>query len=100
MSQGAGSRALKVETAVKRDLAELAKRDPRLATSGMAASLLALAREIDKPGNSATSKSMCAKALNETWADLLARAPAEEVEDRIDDLSKRRAARIARGSTA
>lgn len=80
--------------AVRRDLADIAKRDPRLAESGLAATALALASELDAK-NSATSKSMCARALVEALEKLRALAPEEEAHDQLDSLAARRAARIA-----
>lgn len=84
-----------VEAAVRRDVAEIAKRDRKLATSGLAASAIALGREIDIEKNSATSKSMCARALAETLERLRALAPPAEEADGIDDLAARRTARVA-----
>lgn len=84
-----------VEAAVGRDIRDLAKRDQKLAKSGLAASAIALAREIDIPKNSATSKSMCARALAETLERLRALAPPAEEADGIDDLASRRTKRIA-----
>jgi hypothetical protein len=74
VGQGSGflvaDKKLTVAAGVKRDLAEIAKRDKRLSESGLAATALALAADIDNPKNSATSRSMCARALNEALADL------------------------------
>jgi hypothetical protein len=53
-----------------------------------------MAREIDSSGNSATSKSMCARVLAEVMAELRGLTPAEEESDALDDLSARRAARL------
>ena len=73
--------------AVERDLAELARRLPGLDESAEAATALALARELDDE-NSATSKSMCARALNETMALLRASVPIEEpADDALDILT-------------
>lgn len=83
--------------AINRDLGDIGKRDKDLAKSGLAASALALAREIDNPKNSATSKAMCAKELRETMDRLRERAPEQE-EDALDDLSRRRAARRRKAS--
>lgn len=91
---------LRVASAVEGDLRELAKRDAKLARSGLAASALALAREMDNSSNSATSRAMCARALLDTLDRLWALAPAEQEKDRLDDLSARRAARIAGGAKA
>lgn len=90
---------LTVESATQADLDEIAKRDPSLARSGLAASALALAREMDDD-NSATSKSMCARALREALDRLRELAPAERKKDRLDELSTRREARLARSATA
>lgn len=87
------SKPLTVVTAVQRDLASVAKRDPDLAKSGLAASALALARAIDHPGNSATSKSMCSGQLRDTLAELRELAPAEQKDDKVDDLAARRKTR-------
>lgn len=86
---------LTVETAVRRDLADLAKRDRDLATSALAANALQLAREMDSK-NSATSKSMCARALNETMEKLRELAPPPADPDAVDELLERRAARLAK----
>lgn len=83
-----------VVAAVRRELRELDKRVSGLSKLTLAASALALAREIDDPSNSATSKSMCARALNETMDRLRQLAPAEEDETPLDDLQKRRAAKL------
>lgn len=82
----------RVEAAVERDLKAL---PADLRTSGLAESALALARELDQAGNSATSKAMCARALSETLEKLLALKPPEEEVDQLDQLSARRSARRA-----
>lgn len=94
-SRGSSRASGDVEKAVRSDLAEIALRDERLAGSALAASAVALAREIDDPGNSATSKSMCAKALLETLDRLRSLAPQEEANDKLDELATRRSARVA-----
>lgn len=81
-----------VVDAVLRDLADIAERDSRLAESSIAATALALAAELDAK-NSATSKSMCARALVETMDRLRELAPAEKRADRIDELAGKRDAR-------
>lgn len=94
--------ALTVTEAVTRDLEKLAVRDPELATSGLAANALQLAREMDSK-SSATSKSMCARALNETMEKLRELAPEEPKRDGIDELTRKREARrtrVARSSGA
>jgi len=72
--------------AVERDLAELDRRLPGLGDSSGAATALALAYEIEHPYNSATSKSMCARTLNETMTLLRASVPVEEPADDALDL--------------
>lgn len=79
---------------VERDLADIAARDEKLAQSGLATQALALAKELDNP-NSATSKSMCARALLETLDRLLELAPVEEKLDDIDEIAAQRARRQA-----
>jgi hypothetical protein len=81
-----------VVDAVRRDLNRL---DKEYAESGLAASALALAAEIDDSANSATSKSMCARALLDTMNRLRELAPEKPKKDRVDELSKRRAKRRA-----
>lgn len=89
-----------VTAAVRRDLAQIAVRDADLAQSALAASALAMAAELDTSGNSATSKAMCAKALLDTLDRIRELLPPEQEADRLDDLSARRAARLAGGSAA
>lgn len=84
---------LSVASAVQRDLEELERRLEGIGESGLAATALTLARELDKPKNSATSKSMCAKALREVMDRLLELVPPEEEKDDLDDLAARRAQR-------
>lgn len=81
--------------AVRRDLRQIAKRDPELAKSGLAASALALAAELDDPDNSATAKAACARALTETLDRLRELVPPAVEQDRLDELAAARAARIA-----
>jgi hypothetical protein len=83
---------MSVVASVQRDIEALAKREARLGSSGLAALALALAREMDAK-NSATSKSMCARALAETLERLEALAPVEEISDALDDLAARRTKR-------
>jgi hypothetical protein len=56
---------MSVVKAVKRDIADIRKRDKALGDSALAASALVLAEQLDDPENSATAKSMCARALRE-----------------------------------
>jgi hypothetical protein len=69
--------------------------DEVVAGSALAASALVLAAELDSPGNSATAKSMCARALREALDRLRELVPVEGEEDELDGLRARRAARIA-----
>ena len=71
-----------VELAIRRDLAAL---PDDLAGSGLAATAIALARAMDD-NNSATSKSMCARAILELTDRLRALAPADEEDDALDGL--------------
>lgn len=89
-----------VEESVRRDLDAIRARDPALADSALALAAVALAREIDSGRNSATSKSMCSRELRETMLKLRELAPEPAKGDRIDELSRRRAARRARGARA
>lgn len=85
----------KVADATQRDLDTL---PGTLAGSALAATALALARELDKPRNSATSKAMCARALSDVLSQLRALAPANREDDGLDDIAARRRARLAGGS--
>ena len=81
-----------VEDAVRRELVAL---PVVLGEGALAATAVALAAELDDPGNSATSKSMCAKALTDTLEKLAAAAadaPAGKV-SKLDELRARRNAR-------
>jgi hypothetical protein len=79
--------------AVRRDLAKIAERDPDLAKGGLAALCLSLAKELDDPVNSLTSKSMAGRTLTDALAELRELAPDEKKEDGVDDLAARRAKR-------
>ena len=89
---------MSVVEALERDLEGIRRRAPDVADSTLAAAALSLARELDDATNSATSKSMCAKALNETLATMHKLMPEKHEADKLDELSSRRAARIAGGS--
>jgi hypothetical protein len=84
--------------AVLRDIASLAERDKELAGSGLAMSMLTMAYEMANPYNSATSKSMCAKALADAMRQLRELAPAKQGADAIDDISRAREARRERSA--
>lgn len=70
----------------ERDIEDIRSRDAKLAESGLAGTALALAFEIEHPFNSATSKSMCAKALLDTMDRLRELCPPEQKADGIDEL--------------
>jgi hypothetical protein len=98
----AGITPLRTLKATERDLAELRKRDKDLADSTLAAVAVSMARELDNPYNSATSKSMCAGKLQDVMDRLRELAPPQKKGDALDDLadrrSARRAARLARAA--
>jgi hypothetical protein len=73
---------------------------PKAQVSPLAAAALSLARELDDAGNSATSKSMCAKALVDVLRELRTLVPPREEEDDIERARKRRADRLAGQSAA
>lgn len=85
---------MSVVAAVERDLAEIGAVDAALAESALAATALALARELDSAG-SATSKSMCANALRDTLAALRERMPEVPVADRVSGLQERTRLKLA-----
>lgn len=85
----------RVIDAVSLEMEKLRKVDAELADSALAATALALAFELDHPGNSATSKSMCARALNETMDKIRALAPPADEKDGVDELSQAREKRRA-----
>jgi hypothetical protein len=85
---------------VERDLAKIRERDPEVADSALAASAVALAREIEHPFNSATSKSMCAGKLHEALDRLRELAPPKQEDDRIEDLAAECRLRLAGGTEA
>jgi hypothetical protein len=80
---------------VNRELAALKKLDKDLAIGALAATAKALAREIDDPDNSPTSKATCARALADTLTALRDMAPKNRAQDGVDELRDRRAARRA-----
>lgn len=85
---------LTVVGAITEELEELAKRDPALARSTLAASALALARALDDD-NSATSKAQCARSLIDTLECLDEKAPeAPREETDLDRIRRRRAERL------
>jgi len=86
-----------VAQAVERDLARAPQ---QLATSGLAQVILAMARELDDPTNSATAKSMVARSLLDANDRLNALMPATQEADALDDLARRREARRAGVATS
>jgi hypothetical protein len=82
-----------VEKATRADIALIAATDPRLAASGLAATALALSRELDDAGNSATSKSMCAKALMDALDRLRELAPPQKEESELERKRRERSER-------
>lgn len=64
-------------------------------SQALVATALSLARELDGR-NSATSKSMCARALVETLNLLRDLAPSQAVSSPLDEIRARRDARLAR----
>ena len=87
------------ESAVKRDLEAIAKRDPDLAKSGLANVALTLARGLDSD-SSLTSKAMAANALGDKLAELRELAPDETKDDQVDDLAAKRDKRRKRSAAA
>lgn len=76
-----------VVAGVRRDLEAIARRDPALARSSLAATALSLARELD--ADDARSKAMAARELRETMDRIRALAPAESAGDDVDELAVR-----------
>jgi hypothetical protein len=86
-----------VVQALERDLAEVGAL-PK-GSSSLVASAFALARELDAK-NSATSKSMCARAFREALDRLRELVPAERERDAVDELADRRSRRRATAKVA
>lgn len=87
-------------TNVLADIDQIRQSDPALADSGLAATAFAMALELENPYNSATSKSMCARALMDALNRLRELCPPEEKRDDLDDLASRRADRLSGRSDA
>lgn len=87
---------MSVAGAVAKDLEAMGA---KAAESTLAATAIALAAELDG-ANSATSKSMCAKALLEVMRELRVLAPPKQEADKLDDLTARREARRSAPATA
>lgn len=84
-----------VVAAVQDELKLMAERAPDIRGSALAALAVAMAREVDSPDNSATSKSLCAGRLIDAVDRLRATVPAEVPADGLDDLAARRDRRLA-----
>lgn len=81
--------------------ADLEKLPEAIRFSGLAATARSLARELDSPRNSATSKSQVARSLLDTMAaldTLASRVPAAD--DAVDQLAKARAERRRRAASS
>lgn len=76
--------------AAERTVERIGETDPDLADGVLAATAMALAYQIEHPGNSATSKSMCARELRETMDRLRELAPPLTKKDGIDELKAKR----------
>jgi hypothetical protein len=64
-----------------------------LARSGLAATALSLARQLDLDETSATAKAACARSLVQVQRELRALAPPRKEVDELDELTARREAR-------
>lgn len=84
-----------VREGVERDIAGLPAEFRR---SGLAATALAMADELDDEDNSATAKSMCAGKLIDALERLRALVPEKAKETKLDDIAKRREQRLARAA--
>jgi hypothetical protein len=91
---------LSVLAGVEQDLAAIAERDSKLATSALAAMALQLARQLDSTKTSATSKSMCSAQLRDTLDRLRELAPPAQGADRLDEVTKKRDQRRRRSAEA
>lgn len=74
---------------------DLAKMPDEIAASGMAMVALALARELQDPFNSATSKALCAARVTEILGELQRLAPPKQEADGIDRIAAQRKKRRA-----
>ena len=81
---------MSIEAAVKKSV--------KGADTVLAAQALELARLLDDPENSATSKSMTNKELRETMAEIRASRPQQEVPDGVTDIGSKRSKRLAAAS--
>jgi hypothetical protein len=84
-----------VVAALEQDVRDLGKLPP--ACGALVASAFALAEQLDS-GSSATSKSMCAKALLDTLDRLRELAPPTLAASPLDEIRERRDKRVRRAS--
>lgn len=85
---------MSVLEATRRDLAAIGRRQKTLATGGLAASALALARTLDDSETAPAARAACAKTLAEILAQLREQAPPAQVRDRVDSLQRRAGAKL------
>lgn len=90
---------MSVFEAVERDLEEIGRRDSALASSALAMTAKALAERIDDPANSATSVSMCSRALVEVMEKLRELAPPAEKKGTLHGIRSGRALRLVEGQS-
>lgn len=94
--------SMKVENALRRELASLRGVDRAASESAIAADALALARRIDDPETSASAVASCSRALAKVLSELrllgMPQAPPAETGDRVDELASRRKARVAKAA--
>jgi hypothetical protein len=83
----------KAPTTVEGVVADLKALPDALAGSGLAASALALAAELDSGETSATAKAACSRSLVQVMRELRVLAPTGEEADELDELTARREAR-------
>jgi hypothetical protein len=67
------------------------------ATGALRATALKMAEQLDS-SSSATSKAMCGKLLVDVMKQIRADAPPKKMEDRVDEIAKRRERRIAQAA--
>jgi hypothetical protein len=81
--------------AAERDIGKIRQRDRVVADSAIAATVVSMAREVDDPFNSATSKAQCAKELRQGYERLLEQSPPPAPEESdLERLRRKRATRV------
>lgn len=93
-------KSMTLVAATKRELAQIRKLDEELAAGALAATLLKLAERIDDDNNSLTSVASAAGEYRDVFSMLRSLVPKQVGKDSVDELTKRREQRIARGSRA